>query len=379
MCHLPRFSVAAVCCATVFLVFSPAPAQQSAQIKEPTPKGPTTDEPTLKSDVNLVSVYFTVRDSHKRLIDDLDQQQFQVREDGRLQTIKFFSHHSDVPLNVGVLLDTGTSTASTLAFEADATSMFVQRVVRPTDLAFLVSYANRIETLQVPTSDVALLKEQAQTIRSTGPVEVSLPGEPIAFPDPRIQMPGAPMPGGQIPGVPNARLPIPGIPSTGVPSIRRIRDRPARLYDSVRFSIFHFLKQQAGRKALLIVALSDDQHSESTLEDALIALQQNDVIAYVVQVTDGPHDNCDIFHIFSEGKLRKLAEDTGGRLIEAHGMNKIADAFDQISEELHHQYSLGYYPENTNWDGRFRKIEIVPADHRDLVTARKGYYAIPQR
>src|SRR5690242_21860743 len=121
MRHLPRFSVAAICCATIFLVFSPAPAQQNAP----------NEQPTLKSDVNLVSVYFTVRDSHKRLRDDLDQQQFQVREEGRLQTIKFFSHHTDVPLNVGVLLDTGTSTASTLAFEAEATSMFVERVVRP--------------------------------------------------------------------------------------------------------------------------------------------------------------------------------------------------------------------------------------------------------
>jgi len=340
MRRLPRLSIAVVSCATVFLVFSPAPAQQTAQ------------EPTLRSDVNLVSVYFTVRDSHKRLLNDLDQQQFQVREDGRTQTIKFFSYHSDVPLNVGVLLDTGTSTPSTLAFEADATSIFAQRVVRPTDLAFLVSYANRIETLQVPTSDIALLKDQAQTIRSTGPVEVSLPAGPVPFPNPRMPIPGVPIP-------------------------TRNRDRQARLYDAVRSSVFHFLKRETGRKALLIVALSDDQHSESTLEDALVALQQNDVIAYVVQVTDGPHDNCDVFHIFSEGKLRKLAEETGGRLIEAHGMNKIADAFDQISEELHHQYSLGYYPENPNWDGRFRKIQIVAADHHDRVTARKGYYAIP--
>jgi len=339
MRRLPRLSVAVICCATVFLVFSPSPAQQSAQ------------EPKLRSDVNLVSVYFTVRDSHKRLLDDLDQQQFQVREDGRLQTIKFFSHHSDVPLNVGVLLDTGTSTPSTLAFEADATSMFVERVVRPADLAFLVSYANRFETLQVPTSDIALLKDQAQTIRSTAPVEVSLPAGRIPFPGPRMPIPGLPIP-------------------------QRNRDRQARLYDAVRSSVFRFLKREAGRKALLIVALSDDQHSESTLDDALVALQQNDVIAYVVQVTDGPHDNCDVFHIFSEGKLRKLAEDTGGRLIEARGMNKIADAFDEISEELHHQYSLGYYPDNTNWDGRFRKIQIVALNH-DRVTARKGYYAIP--
>jgi VWFA-related protein len=340
MRRLPRLSVAVIVCATVLLIVFPAAPQQNAQ------------EPTLQSDVNLVSVYFTVRDSHKRLLDDLDQQQFQVREDGKPQTIKFFAHHSDVPLNVGVLLDTGTSTQSTLTFEADATSMFVQRVVRPTDLAFLVSYANRIETLQVPTSDIALLRDQAQTVRQTGPVEVSLPTGPVPFPGPHTPIPGVPIP-------------------------QRNRDRQARLYDATRFSIFHFLKRETGRKALLIVALSDDQHSESTLEDALIALQQSDVIAYVIQVTDGPHDNCDVFHIFSEGKLRKLAEETGGRLIEAHGMNKIVDAFDQISEELHHQYSLGYYPDNTNWDGRFRKIDIVASDHRDRVTARKGYYGIP--
>src|SRR5215472_11269303 len=333
--------VAGIFCAAFFPVFSPARAQESAQ------------EPTLKSDVNLVSVYFAVRDSHKRLLDDLDQQQFQVREDGRVQAIKFFSHHSDVPLNVGVLLDTGTSTPSTLAFEADATSMFVQRVVRPSDLAFLVSYANRIETLQLPTSDVALLQDQAQTIRSTAAVEeVSLPAGRNPFPNPRM-----PLPGIQIP--------------------HRDRDRQARLYDTVRSSVFHFLKPETGRKALLIVALSDDQHSESTLEDALVALQQSDVIAYVVQVTDGPHDNCDVYHIFREGHLRKLAEETGGRVIEARGMNKIANAFDQISEELHHQYSLGYYPDNTNWDGRFRKIQIVPANHSDRVIARKGYYALP--
>lgn len=67
------------------------------------------------------------------------------------------------------------------------------------------------------------------------------------------------------------------------------------------------------------------------------------MIACVVRVADTPHDNCDIFHIFSEGKLRKRAEDTGGHLIEARGMNNIADASDQISEELHHQYCLGYY------------------------------------
>lgn len=312
--------------------------------------GQESAQPSIKSNVDVVSVYFTVRDSHKRLLDDLDQSQFQVREDGHPQTIKFFTHHSDIPLNVGVLLDTGTSTPTTLTLEADATSMFMDRVVRPNDLGFLVSYANRVQTLQVPTSDVDLLKDQAQTIRSTAPITVATSGTD------RFPIPGMPMP-------------VPGVP--------RQRDRQARLYDAVRSSVFHFLKQETGRKALLIVALSDDQHSESTLEDALIALQQSDVIAYVIQVTDGPHDNCDVTHIFSEGRLRKLAEETGGRMIEARGMNKMADAFQQISEELHHQYSLGYYPSNARWDGRFRKVEIATQNRDYHVIARKGYYAIP--
>lgn len=325
--------------ASLLIAFAVAGAQQSSQ-------------PDVTSNVNLVSIYFTVRDSHKRLLDDLDQTQFQVREDGQPQAVKFFSHHSDVPLNVGVLLDTGTSTPSTLALEAEAGRMFMRSVVRPRDLAFLVSYANRVETLQVPTADVALLQEQAQTVRSTAKVEVSPASTRMPWPEPRFPVPG-----------------------TTMPRPDRNRNRQARLYDAVRFSTFHFLREQAGRKALVILALSDDQHSESTLEDALVALQQNDVIAYIVQVTDGPHDDCDVFHIFSEGKLRKLAEETGGRLIEARGMNKMMEAFQQISDELHHQYSLGYYPADARWDGRFRKIEIVAQDRDYHVTARKGYYA----
>src|SRR5215469_778284 len=156
MHRLPCFCL----CLCVAVVYPHAGGQESTQ-------------PSIKSNVDVVSVYFTVRDSHKRLLDDLDQAQFQVREDGHAQTIKFFSHHSDIPLNVGVLLDTGTSTPATLALEADATGMFMDRVVRPKDLGFLVSYANRVQTLQVPTADVALLKDQAQEIRSTAPVTVA--------------------------------------------------------------------------------------------------------------------------------------------------------------------------------------------------------------
>ena len=118
----------------------------------------------FRSQVDLVSVYFTVRDDKKRLVDDLAQASFRVTEDGQPQTVRFFAHHSDVVLNVGVLLDTGTRMSSILDEEGHASSLFLRHVVRPTDLAFLVSYANRIETVQVPTQDTLLQKEQAQAI-----------------------------------------------------------------------------------------------------------------------------------------------------------------------------------------------------------------------
>src|ERR1700745_3028458 len=123
---------------------------------------------TFRSEADLVSVYFTVRDDKKHLISDLAQDQFSVAEDSHPQSIKFFAHHSDVVLNVGVLLDTGTNMSWILSEEAQASRLFVQHVVRPTDLGFILSYASRVETVQLPTSDVALLEERADTIGRGG-------------------------------------------------------------------------------------------------------------------------------------------------------------------------------------------------------------------
>src|SRR5208337_2301591 len=123
-------------------------------------------ENVIKKSVDLVSVYFTVRDNKKHLASQLDQGEFRVLEDGKAQPIKFFAHHSDVVLNVGVLLDTGTSMAWLLGEEAQASAMFLRHVVRHTDLGFVVSYASRVETLQLPTSDIALLRHATESIGS---------------------------------------------------------------------------------------------------------------------------------------------------------------------------------------------------------------------
>src|SRR5215471_18806620 len=140
----------------------------------------------FKKNVDLVSLYFTVRDDKKHLASQLDEKEFHVFEDGREQPIKFFAHHTDVKLNVGVLLDTGTNMAWILNEEATASGAFLKHVVRPTDLGFILSYHSRVETIQVPTSDTELLQEKVDGIRSWG-TNTSLPDQ---APPPRLPLPG---------------------------------------------------------------------------------------------------------------------------------------------------------------------------------------------
>jgi VWFA-related protein len=305
-----------------------------------------------------------VRDNRKQLASQLDRGEFRVLEDGKEQPIKFFAHHSDVVLNVGVLLDTGTGMAWILNEEAGATSMFMKHVVRPTDLGFILSYHARVDTLQVPTSDTGLLQEKVDEIRSWA----TTVGTPNQEPPP-VTFPG----------------PIPPIGPTGQPVNQY---RQAHLYDALRVSTLRYLKHEVGRKAVVVVAMSGDSKSESTLEDAMEILLQNDVIAYVLQIYDPPRehsrfDHCDVIHTYErdakgEEVLKKLAEATGGRMLEVRGMDKLTAALDEISDELHHQYSLGYYPANQNWDGKFRKIQVVTQERGYKVYARKGYYAHPK-
>src|SRR5215471_16205844 len=203
-----------------------SPPSGSAQEKDPGDKVGQQD--VIRRDVDVVSVYFTVRDDKKRLASDLPQDKFSVTEDGRSQAIKFFAHHSDVVLNVGVLLDTGTNMSWILAEEAQASRLFVQHVVRPTDLGFILSYASRVETVQLPASDVALLMEKAGTIQIKG-AAIGLPDQRPS-PPPRIWFPG----GGTV----------------GINGKRINMEREARLYDAISVGTNRYLKGEVGRKAV---------------------------------------------------------------------------------------------------------------------------------
>ena len=345
----------------LLVLFLVGPRSAWSQTDNPKQNGEQKGE--VRSEVDLVSVYFTVRNDKKQLVSDLPQASFHVAEDGQPEAIKFFAHHSDVVLNIGVLLDTGTRMDWLLDEEGHAASLFLRHVVRPSDLGFVVSYAASVHTLQLPTSDMKLLQASVRSV------------------------PGG---GGEVGPAPEGSGPVPDI-GVGAGGTVGINGKPvqmnrvARLYDAIQFSAEQYLHGEVGRKAVVIVALSGDAKSQTKMEEALETLLQNDAIAYVLQIYDAPHrrdghDRCDVIHEYARDEhgeyvLRKLAEATGGRMLEVKGMDRIDEALDEISEELHHQYSLGYYPDNKHWDGKFRKIQITAAGEGYKVYARRGYYA----
>lgn len=342
------------------LVFSPAGSagQQDAE------NAPV----SFQSEANLVSVYFTVRDRKGQLVTNLRKEQVRAYEEGREQAIRFFASHNDVPLNLGILLDTSTSLPRLLGLEAEAASQFLRHVLRPNDLAFVVSYRARVEVLQVPTAQLELLEKQVHSIRTYARPDLADYGSPSAS---GILWP-------TLPGMPPVSSPT---PTWGSDPFQRI----AKLYDALGLSVERFLRNEIGRKAVVIVAMADDAHSESTLEDALRTLHQNDVIAYVLQVDHGPttrtvRDNCDVLHVFSSeprNRIGQLAEETGGRVLKVHGFHRLQAALEEIGEELHHQYSLGYRPLNQTWNGQWRPVKIRAQGGGYHIQARKGYYASP--
>jgi VWFA-related protein len=140
------------------------------------------------------------------------------------------------------------------------------------------------------------------------------------------------------------------------------------LYDAIYLACGEKLNSEAGRKAVVIVTDAQDEGSKVRIEEAVEAAQRTDTVIHVILVAD-PRFGA------NTGAAKKLAEETGGRVLNASNEKKLMEAFDEISAELRSQYTLGYYPSNSQRDGKFRKIKVETAHHDLKVLARKGYYA----
>ena len=313
--NLWKLTVATALCASLAI---PVVPRQPAQEQQ---------GPTLKRTVNLVNLFATVRDKSKRIMGDLKQEDFKVFEDNEEQKIAFFSKEVTMPITLGLLIDTSGSEQNRLGAEQEAASRFLEHVMKTGDMAMVISF----------DLDVDLLAD---------------------FSDDRGQIERA---------INKARI---GAVSGGVVTPGTIPSNTGgtHFYDAVYLACNDKLATEAGRKALVIITDAQDEGSKLRLEEAIESAQRTDTVVHVLLVHDPGYS-------WRPDVAKKLSDETGGRTIEVSSQKKMTEAFDQISEELRSQYTVGYYPTNTSKDGRFRKVHVETPGKEYKILTRKGYYA----
>ncbi len=290
------------------------------------------DLQTLKVNVNLVNVYFSVRDK-SGYITNLHKDDCSIYEDKALQKTKNFTQEKNLPLTIGILLDTSGSMQNVLPLEQQAGAEFLKDVLTPKDEAFLISFDINVNLLSDFTNNARELRHSLDSARiNTGAGTGSVTGNGAA--------------------------------------------RGTLLFDAVYLAAHEKLHQEAGRKILVLLTDGGDQGSQETLKTAVEAAQKSNAIIYVILITDsGGFGNFTFGN--PAGDMDRLSKETGGRVINV-GTNgkKLQEAFDQIQDELRTQYLASYTPTNPKVnDGTFRTLNIT-CQPGQKIQARKGYYAM---
>jgi VWFA-related protein len=280
----------------------------------------------IRVEVNIVNLFATVRDKHKAIVTGLKQDDFQVYEDGQPQEITYFSAESNLPITLGILMDTSGSEYFMLSGEKEAGSRFLARVLRKGDLAMVMSFDTDVDLLADFTDDRGMLD------RAINRAQINAPS------------------GGMI-----AQGPLPSSGTGGT-----------NFYDAVYLAAHDKLSSEAGRKAIVVLTDAEDTGSKLNLGDAIEAAQRTDTVVHVLLVAADGGD---------QSVAKRLTDDTGGRMIIVRNERNLEQAFDQISEELRSQYTIGYAPTNKKRDGSYRKIKVEMKDKDYSVLTRRGYYA----
>ena len=306
-----------------FPLASSAPAQQQ----------PVETGPTLKVTTEVVNVYAVVRAKHGQLIPDLNKSDFEIKEDGVPQQIRYFSRETDTPLTLAIMVDTSPSQGRVLDTEKEEANAFLRQVLRPKDLTCVLHFDVAVELLQDFTNDQRRLASAIDSTVING--------------------------GGQ--GMGPRPLPTRNLGGT-------------HLYDAVYLASNELMKNEVGRKVLILLTDGEDQGSQETLNQALEAAQKSDVMIYSIAIIDRSFYGFGGMGFSGDSVLQKLSEQTGGRVIKVNKIKDTRAAFDEIARELRTQYLLGYTPSNPRTDSGFRKINVrvVHGDYK--VQARRGYY-----
>jgi VWFA-related protein len=326
-----RIAAAALLVCSLGVLPATGQQDQSAKVSEPA----QTDD-TLKVEVSLVQVFFSVHDRHNGLVGNLNKNDFTVFEDGKQQEIKAFERETDLPITMGLLIDVSKSQENLLDITKEAASQFFGAVLRQKDQAFLIAFGPEADLLQDYTNSPKLLRAGLKGLK----VDTDFGG---------------------------------GVMASGpVPTISQ--PRGTILYDAVYLAAHDQLRNQVGRKALVLITDGDDQGSRYKITDAIEAAQKADAIIFSIQYTDPRYHG---FFGGGDGALKRMSEETGGRVFHVSHKEPLSAVFQEIQDELRTQYQIAYASTNTAKDGTFRRIEIKVDNKDDKVQARKGYYAMP--
>ena len=292
--------------------------------------------PSIKVDVDLVSILTSVRDKRGALIPTLQKEDFTILEDGKPQPIKYFTKETDLPLTIGLLVDVSGSQRNLIDIERSAASQFFREVLRKKDLAFLISFGEETELLQDYTGSPRLLTDGLGQLRVSSGVSGIHPGP---------------------------------VPTIGSP-------RGTVLYDAIYLAANEKLKGEVGRKVIVVITDGVDQGSRLSRNQAIEAAQKSDAVIYSIDYSDprayGPFG----MGGGGEGELRKMSDETGGRVYKVDRKHTLEDVFKELQDEMRSQYSIAYTPTNEVKDGGYRHLEIRLANKDLKAQARKGYYAI---
>jgi VWFA-related protein len=281
----------------------------------------------IRVQVNLVNLFATVRDKHKAIVTGLKMDDFQVFEDGQPQEITNFAAESSLPVTLGLLIDTSGSETYMLSVEKEAASRFLGRVMRKGDLAMVMSFDLDVDLLADFTDDRSRLDRAINRAQGNS---------------------GA---GGTI--INQGPIPQRGPMGTN-------------FYDAVYLAAHDKLADEAGVRAMIILTDAEDNGSKLKLQDAIEAAQRTDTVVHILLVAADGGD---------QGVAKRLADETGGRMIVVRNEKNLEQAFDQISEELRSQYTIGYAPTNKAHDGSYRKIKVEMKNKDYSALTRRGYYA----
>ena len=348
---------------------STQPASQSQSQRQAPPQS----QSKISTEVKLVTVYASVRDKHGKIIPNLNQSDFALQEDARPQTIKYFKRESDLPLTLGLLVDTSLSQRRVLDQEKSASYSFFDHILREDkDKAFLIHFDREVELLQ----DLTVSREKLRA----GLEDLSTP----SF----TNTSG----GGGGGGGGSGRGHGHGGGGGGT-----------LLYDSIYLASNELMKKQQGRKALIVLTDGVDHGSKESLNTAIASAQRADTAVYSILFTDedayspagrggygghggypgggmgrgGPGRYPQQDRPDGKKVLERISKETGGQLFEVKKKLPIEQIYAQIEEELRNQYSLAYTPDRPGDDATYHLIHVTVNQKDLIVQAREGYYSGP--